>query len=276
VTDADRPDAVDFTCAIVERVLTEAGLDAAAARTLEAGMRTGRGQAAKPPLAQQQPARYYPGLTAKPWHDPGDFEWTRRLPESFEEVRAETMALMEGDRFRLNPLSPDFARDTGEWNELRLFNKGTRYDDACALCPATTRLVESIPGGTSAGSVFLASMTPGTHLRPHFGFHNARLRCHLGISIPDGCAMRVADETRTWTEGEWIVFDDSFEHELWNRGDRERLVLIVDVWHPDLSVPEAVAIRYAGMEIVTWAAEIAAGYAATGAVPRAAAGVASR
>ena len=43
---------------------------------------------------------------------------------------------------------------------------------------------------------------------------------------------------RTWKEGEFIVFDDSFEHEVWHRGVKTRLVLIVDLWHPDLTAKQ--------------------------------------
>ena len=39
---------------------------------------------------------------------------------------------------------------------------------------------------------------------------------------------------RTWQEGKFIVFDDSFEHEVWHKGTELRLVLIVDFWHPEL------------------------------------------
>jgi aspartate beta-hydroxylase len=46
--------------------------------------------------------------------------------------------------------------------------------------------------------------------------------------------MRVADQFVSWTEGEMFVFDDSFDHEVWNESE-ERLILIVDLWHPDLT-----------------------------------------
>ena len=41
-----------------------------------------------------------------------------------------------------------------------------------------------------------------------------------------------------WHAGNCLVFDDYFTHEAWNRTDKERLVLIVDVWHPDLAREE--------------------------------------
>jgi aspartyl/asparaginyl beta-hydroxylase (cupin superfamily) len=72
----------------------------------------------------------------------------------------------------------------------------------------------------------------------HCGPTNARLRLHLGLVVPDGCSIRVGDEVRSWVEGRCLLFDDSFEHEVWNDADEERLVLIVDVWHPDLKTDD--------------------------------------
>lgn len=44
--------------------------------------------------------------------------------------------------------------------------------------------------------------------------------------------------TRSWSEGKVFIFDDSFEHEVWHNGTGIRLVLIVDVWHPELTAHE--------------------------------------
>jgi aspartate beta-hydroxylase len=82
-------------------------------------------------------------------------------------------------------------------------------------------------------------MRAGTHIAAHCGPTNLRVRCHLGISVPAGdCAIRVGSETRRWAEGECLVFDDHFEHEAWNHTGQERIVLVVDLWHPDLSALE--------------------------------------
>ena len=70
--------------------------------------------------------------------------------------------------------------------------------------------------------MLFSCLKPGTHLRPHCGSTNTRLTAHLGVVIPPGCSIRAADETREWTEGECIVFDDSFEHEVHHRGDSDR------------------------------------------------------
>ena len=63
--------------------------------------------------------------------------------------------------------------------------------------------------------------------------------------------MRIADgQTVRWGEGEMTVIDDSFEHELWYEAElseedsteslasKARLILIIDLWHPDLSLEE--------------------------------------
>lgn len=62
-----------------------------------------------------------------------------------------------------------------------------------------------------------------------------RVRCHLGIEIPENCRLRVGDRMLTWREGECLILDDSFSHEVWNNSDKHRVVLVVDLWHPDLS-----------------------------------------
>jgi aspartyl/asparaginyl beta-hydroxylase (cupin superfamily) len=65
-----------------------------------------------------------------------------------------------------------------------------------------------------------------------------RVRAHLGIDIPPNCGIRVGDAGATWHEGTCIVFDDSFPHEVWNESERDRVVLVVDLWHPDLTDDE--------------------------------------
>lgn len=81
-------------------------------------------------------------------------------------------------------------------------------------------------------------MYPKTHVHAHTGPTNCRLRAHLGLVVPDGLQLRVGQEIVAWHEGKLFVFDDSWEHEVWHRGDSYRLVLIVDVWHPDLTETE--------------------------------------
>lgn len=81
-------------------------------------------------------------------------------------------------------------------------------------------------------------LRPQTRIPPHTGVANVRLVVHLPLIVPPGCGFRVGNETRIWREGEAWVFDDTIEHEAWNDSDRDRYVLIFDVWNPRLSPAE--------------------------------------
>ena len=91
---------------------------------------------------------------------------------------------------------------------------------------------------------------------------NAKLRAHLALVVPaadtgggslERTGLRVGNRWETWVEGKVIVFDDSFEHEVWWRwppteeateGDvGRRIVLIVDVFHPGLTAGQLKALR---------------------------------
>ena len=103
--------------------------------------------------------------------------------------------------------------------------------------------MENIPLATECayagmGETIFSRLAPGTHLAAHCGPSNFRLRCHLGLLVPPGATIRVGGETRAWREGEVLVLDDAFEHEVWNDSGEPRVILIVDVWHPDFSDAE--------------------------------------
>jgi aspartate beta-hydroxylase len=123
---------------------------------------------------------------------------------------------------------------------LDLFISGKKIDKNCLKTPFTCSLLEQIIPASkcSRGQIKFSLLSPGTHIWPHCGPTNTRLRAHLGLSIPTGARIRVATEERVWENGKILIFDDSFEHEVWHEGDQYRLILIVDFWHPDLNESE--------------------------------------
>ena len=80
----------------------------------------------------------------------------------------------------------------------------------------------------------LSTMAAGTHVRPHTGPTNAKLTVHYGLEVPFGCALRVVGETRPFATKGLLVFDDSWEHEVWNNGTGHRTTLVLHVQHPQL------------------------------------------
>jgi len=159
------------------------------------------------------------------FYDPSLFDFVAELEDNWHLIRQELTQLHEQDFI---PWPEKYLYGKG-WDAFGLYAFGVKLGKNCQLCPETTRLVNRIPGVVTAG---FSSLTPGTHITPHTGYDEGLLRCHMGLTVPENCALRVGDETRTWQEGKCMVFDDTVEHEAWNRGDRTRVVLLLDFKAP--------------------------------------------
>ncbi|XP_043960939.1 aspartyl/asparaginyl beta-hydroxylase-like isoform X8 [Gambusia affinis] len=180
------------------------------------------------------------GLKAQPWWTPqetGYVDLVRMLERNWKTIRDEALAVMDRSRGRFLP-EEENLREKGEWGQYTLWQQGKRVGNACQGVPKTCALMERFPEATGCkrGQIKFSVMQPGTHVWPHTGPTNCRLRMHLGLVIPaPGCRIRCTDQTREWEEGKVLIFDDSFEHEVWQDADSYRLIFIVDVWHPELS-----------------------------------------
>ncbi len=183
---------------------------------------------------------FYPELTSRPWHDAAELPPARALEAAAPAIAAEFRAL---DRALFHAESEQIARD-GVWDVAMLFERGKRNDAVCARCPATLDVLEShrIVRGP-AGLSYFSRLGPHARVAPHRGPTNVRLRCHLGIEIPERCGMTVGGIPGGWEANRCVVFDDSYEHDAWNASDQERIVLIVDLWHPDLDDDEVALLE---------------------------------
>lgn len=158
------------------------------------------------------------------------FPFTDQMEQAWHQVRAECVAL-EQDEFAA---WHERGLYRGQWDVYGLYHDGLPILENAVFCPATMALLKTVPGLTMAG---FSRLAPGTRIAPHVGYTNAVLRLHLGLIVPDGCRLRVGEQTRNWTEGRCFVFDDTVEHEAWNLGGYDRLVLLADF----LKIPEATA-----------------------------------
>jgi beta-hydroxylase len=163
------------------------------------------------------------------FYDPERFEFAARLKAQWTVVRDELHALA---RQEFQSWPEHYHYGERGWDTFDLYAFGHRQAENCAKCPRTDELLQQIPGLMMAG---FSRLGPGAHIRPHKGYDGYAgyiLRFHLGLDVPGDCALRVGDETRSWAEGECLVFDDSIEHEAWNRSERERTVLLLDFFNP--------------------------------------------
>ena len=184
---------------------------------------------------------YLPGLESKPVWDltelPGRVgESLRQVSQHWQMIRNEGLEALFGSSQDFQAEAQLLSQD-GRWQQLVLFEKGRKNAISCDLTPRTCALIEKLKlNNCTRGQVKFSVMHPGTHVWPHAGPTNTRLRAHLGLLVPrQNVEMRVADRKLKWSEGKIFVIDDSFEHEVWHKAPGEiRLVLLIDFWHPDI------------------------------------------
>jgi aspartyl/asparaginyl beta-hydroxylase (cupin superfamily) len=190
----------------------------------------------------QYPAYYIPGVPARTFYDPAEFEWARPLREARSTIRAELDAILGGDGQGFKGYLSEAQQRLAGWNTYNLFFYGRKFEENCARCPQTTALLESLPR-FERDHIMFSALNPHSRIPPHTGPMNGIIRAHLALVAPPGCFIRVGTDERAWEEGELLVFDDSFEHEVWNHSDQTRIVLFLNFWHPCFSREEVAVLE---------------------------------
>ena len=207
-----------------------------------------------PPDARQRPtAMPFPGLPQSPYLDKNAVAGIAELESQTPGILAELQAVLgyvDGREavFSDPALAEAFLRGNrgpASWDGYYFYRHGQRNETNATRCQQTMAAIDRLALARVRGhgpEVLFSTLGPGTHLLPHHGVTNARVVCHLPLIVPPDCALRVADEEHSWRVGEVVVFDDTYAHEAWNRSDQFRVVMIFDMWHPDLSEAERVAV----------------------------------
>ncbi len=141
------------------------------------------------------------------------------------------------------------AADTGyhgideAWQSLDVVTEeGRPLDDVLTRFPRMADILSELTAADYACRTFFAKMRPGAHLRPHCGGQNIYLRLHVPLVIPAGnCGIRISGTVHRWRPGTNLLFDDTYEHEAWNRTKHDRTLLLMRMLHPDLSREERAA-----------------------------------
>jgi len=199
----------------------------------------------------QQPRRYFfPGLAQQAFFDDREaFPWLDALEAATDDIRAELLAVMgECEAFQPyvqaqpgRPRKRDPMVGNPDWSAYYLWKDGQVVAEHAARCPKTMAALAQVPLSTlprRSPSVLFSLMRPGAHIPAHHGLVNTRLIGHLPLIVPEGCEFRVGNERREWVEGRAWLFDDSIEHEAWNRSHETRVILLFEVWRPDLKPEE--------------------------------------
>lgn len=206
------------------------------------------------PDSRQRPTfLYFPDLPVTPYFDRHVFPWIEEFESQASAIQAELQLVLRANAGSEEVFgSPELAaqnlrsaRGAPHWTGHYFWRHGERREANCAACPATSHALDQLPLSHVAGhgpEVLFSVFTPGTHLLAHRGVTNTRVVAHLPLVVPPDCALRVGGEDHVWERDRVIVFDDTYEHEAWNRSDEVRVVLIFDLWNPHLTELERAAV----------------------------------
>ena len=202
---------------------------------------------------QQPTIFYYPELPHVQFFDPAEFGWVPAVEAAAASIREELVALLQDegtDDFRpylqagAESVRLDATKtlvDNRAWSALFLIENGVAVAKVADRCPRTWAAVQRAPLLDIPGrgpTVMFSLLKAGARIAPHTGMFNTRLVCHLPLIVPPGCRFRVGNEVREWEAGKLMIFDDTIEHEAWNDSREDRVVLIFDIWRPELSERE--------------------------------------
>lgn len=199
----------------------------------------------------QEPRYYFfPELPQIQFFEHSQFPWLAELEAQTAAIRAELLEVLKEDAafkpyVQATPNQPQTAQsgmlNNPDWSAFYLWKNGEVVPENAARCPETMSALADVPFArvnNRSPSILFSLLRPGARIPPHTGFVNTRLICHLPLIVPDGCHFRVGNDVRPWVEGKAWLFDDTMEHEAWNDSNEVRVILLFEIWRPELTTEE--------------------------------------
>ena len=205
----------------------------------------------------QSPHTFYmPDMPYHTFYPEESLPWLQQLEAETEVIQSELEALLRVQQDSFKPYihsgidrpqeSDTNLLDSDDWTSAYLWEDGRPIESVIERCPTTADIMEELPLTKINGfspSVLFSKLAPGARIEPHTGLVNTRLICHLPLIVPADCGLRVGNESRTAVRGSAWAFDDSIQHEAWNQSQQPRVILLFDVWRPELDESERRFIR---------------------------------
>jgi len=213
----------------------------------------------------------YPGLSAPSplwtnYMEENHGSISASLQENFEAIKRDYINLASLDNDNTQEKKSDYIDEhnklhNGEWNWNSYVQKGQVSGSFAATCPHTVKVLEglshtpnsltpekvnSLVKGMPFSYAFFSALGPKSEIAAHYGPTNLRIRCHLPLILPESgdCGLEIGGELVRWEVGKPLFFDDCFMHRVWNHSPNEtRVILLFDIWHPELEREEVEAIK---------------------------------
>ncbi len=199
----------------------------------------------------QQPKYYYfPGLPQVQFYGREEFPWLDEVEAATADIRDELLQVLDvpgafapyvqGHANRPYKAQMGMLNNPA-WSAFYLWKNGEVVAENAARCPKTMHALRNAPLARvrhRSPSILFSLLRPGAHIPAHNGLINTRFICHLPLIVPGQCRFRVGNDVREWVEGKAWAFDDTIEHEAWNDSAETRVILLFDVWRPELTEDE--------------------------------------
>lgn len=170
------------------------------------------------------------------YYNVNEYAWAIEIEKHWPEIKVEVGKLIhdKDKNFVSNSATYKGLNSGKGWSSLSALFWGLKISDIVAKkCPILYTELLKVPGIVS---ISFSRLEPYTNISEHHGETNAIIRCHFGIEVPASlpeCGMQVAGEEKGWEEGKWVFFNDAQYHSAWNKNDKRRILLIIDVIRPE-------------------------------------------
>ena len=166
------------------------------------------------------------------------FPWLSQLEANWEAIRDELLSFVEKGMGMCNvhTTGGDELNKESNWKLAMILDYGKPIDEVKDYFPLTLSILEKLPEVQNAAFSLLKA---GGSIPAHCGSTASILRYHLALIVPDYGKhpwLTVAGVNIPWEEGKGILFDDTFEHSARNGAREDRVVLIVDIFRPNLGL----------------------------------------
>jgi beta-hydroxylase len=152
-------------------------------------------------------------------------DFVKYIEENYLEIKTEFESVVSENLYQSWPETQLYNYG---WNVFGLRFQGNDIEAAHSLCPTISHIIKKYD--RLVDTLGFSILNPGTIINKHIGYTDKVLRCHLGISVPDGdCALKVGNDIIHWENGKAFIFDDTIEHGAWNLTTQKRVVMLVDL-----------------------------------------------
>lgn len=208
-------------------------------------------------LILQEADCYVPNLDALSFHDINDenkydnyYKWVKGLEKQYKIIYKELKNYQSKINYAktnheewLPPRDSNGEAYGPEWKTMGLQDRGKWDNERIEFFPKTKKILTSL--NVPSCEVFFARQGPNSGIKPHTDKNNFIITCHIGLDVPENeCWIKVGNEEYKWKNGQGVVFDTSIEHSTQNISNKDRYVLLIRFWHPQLTLEERDAFNY--------------------------------